>query len=98
MELIQIDSIELEPLETCLACLLKVIGSCFWDPIRGFVANQPSLGRNDEIWRIRIEGLRDNTLGNFGPVAVGGIDQVYAEIDRALEYALGFLAVGWIAP
>ncbi len=98
MELIQIDSIDPEPLQTRLARLLEVIGSSSWNPISGLVANQASLGRDDEIRRVRMEGLCDEVLGDFRTVAVGGIDQLHAELDRAPQHAFGFLAVLRFAP
>ena len=47
---------------------------------------------------IGMECFRDDLFADIGPVGVGGVDEVDAEFDRALEDALGFRAVFGFAP
>src|SRR5260370_27743293 len=38
-------------------------------------------GRDQKIGRIWMQRLRDETLGNYGPVRVGSVDQIDSQLD-----------------
>src|SRR6476660_10028924 len=57
-------------------------------PYAGARALEPSLG-GDQNAAIRLERLADELLGHVGPVRIGGIDEVDAEIGQALQRAHG---------
>src|SRR5437868_11638387 len=55
-------------------------------------------GRNQKIGRIRMERLGEETLGNFGPVGVGGVDEIDSQLDRALQDGNCLGMVGRFSP
>jgi hypothetical protein len=78
--------------------LLKIFGTAQRLPRAGTGTHKPAFGRDDETFGIGMERFRDDFLANEGPVSVGGIDEVDAEFDRALEDTLRFRAVFGFAP
>ena len=45
-----------------------------------------------------MEGFRNEALGDFGAVGVGGVDESDAESDGAAEDAAGFVRIAGLAP
>ena len=87
MELVQVDARELQSLEAPLASLAQVLGPSVRDPLRRARTQQTAFGRDDEAARVRREALRDQPLADLGPVGIGGIDEVDAELERATQHA-----------
>ena len=61
-------------------------------------AVEAALGRDHEVVGIGVQRLGDQLLADLGPVGVGGVDQVDAELDDPAQHALGPVAVGRLAP
>src|SRR5215831_9612836 len=98
MELVQVDTRELQPLEAALARLAQVLRPSVRDPLRRRRTQQPALGRDDEAARIRREALGDQPLTDFGAVRIGGIDEIDAELDRAAKYAASLRRILRLTP
>ena len=61
-------------------------------------AHEPGLGGDDQTLRVGVKRLRDELLADIGPVGVGGIDEVHAELHGALQNTLRFFAILGRAP
>jgi hypothetical protein len=55
-------------------------------------------GRNDEIRRIRIQRLRNQSLRDFGPVRIRSVDDRDAELDGGFQDRNRLVVVGRLAP
>ena len=60
-------------------------------------AGQAALG-GDDARRVRVQRLADQVLADVRAVAVGGVDEVDAELDRAAQDGAGVVEVGGRAP
>ena len=60
--------------------------------------NQAALGADHELLRVGIQRFGDEAFADFGTVAVGGIEEVVPELERARQQALGAIAVFRLAP
>src|ERR1700676_3315912 len=98
VEVVEIDALELEALQAGLARLLEMCGPAIGCPLIEARPQQPTLRRDHEVRRIRMQRLRDQPLGNFGTVGIGGIDEIYAEFDGAPQHADRLLFVLWRSP
>ena len=61
---------------------LQALGAAVARPLARAGAAQAALGRDHEVVRVRVQRLGDQVLADLGPVGVGGVDQVDAELDR----------------
>src|ERR1700694_3452779 len=60
--------------------------------------HKSSLGRNDKIFRIGIEGFCNEQLTYLWSIGVSGIDQVDTQFKCAAQNRDSFLFVGWWSP
>jgi len=59
MQLIEVDTLEPQPLQAVRISMAQMLGSTVGDPTVGPGAQEPALGGHYQPWRIRIERLRD---------------------------------------
>src|ERR1041385_6565014 len=93
MELPKIDPVELETLEAVIDALLQIIRLAVRHPLVRPGSRVATLCRDDETFRIRMERFGDEQLARLGGVALGGINKIHAELDRAFQDTFGFLAI-----
>jgi hypothetical protein len=98
MQLVQIDALDAQALEAAVERAAQVLGAPIAVPAAGARAHQASLGANDDARGVGEERLGDDALGNLRAVAVGGVQEVDAELDGPDEQSLRSGAVGRIAP
>jgi hypothetical protein len=83
MELEEVDAIDLEPPQTHLALLPQILWPPQGNPLGGSGARKPGLRRDDEALRVGVQRLGDELFADVRTVAVGRVDEVDAELDRA---------------
>src|SRR5438105_14717064 len=98
MKLIKIDPLKLQTLETFIDALFQIFRVTFWHPLGGSGSYLTALCRDDESFRIWIEGFCDEQFISFGSVSIASVDQVYAAIDRASLNLEPVLATGRTTP
>ena len=94
MELVEVDPLQAQPPQASLAGLAQVLGAAVALPPPGPGPRQAPLGRDHEAAGVGVERLGDQLLAHLGPVGVGGVDEVDAELDGAAQDRLRALAVG----
>jgi len=80
-----VDAIDSETLERALAGLAQVLGAPIGRPLARAGARQPTLGGDRQVVGIGVQRLGDQLLAHVGPVGVGGVNQVDAQLDRAAQ-------------
>ena len=98
VELVQGDAVETEAVEASMDGFFEVFGAGVVGPLAGSDALPTSLGGDDKIGGVGMEGFRDEFFCDVGAVGVGSIDEIHAEIDGAMEDADGFEAIFRRAP
>jgi len=98
VQLVEVDAVELQSPQRRLAALLDPLGAEVARPLAGARADKASLRRDHEVVGIRMQRLRNQVLRDLGPVGVGGVDQVHAELEAALEDADGLVGIGRRTP
>src|SRR5215207_5117064 len=97
VELVEVYALHLEPLQAALARLAQVLRAPVGDP----PATGPrvaALGGDDQVIRVRVQRLGDQTLGDLGAVGIGGIDEVHAQLHRPPEHAVSLLGIPGLTP
>ena len=75
----------MQPVKTTLDRRPQMLRASVLDP---FVRSGPlkaGFGRDQEIGRIGMQRLGDQTLANYGTVGVGGVDEIDSQLDRASQ-------------
>jgi len=98
MQLIQVNAIDTEPLQTALKRLTQMRGSSIVSPHSRTAACPASLSPNHQIFRIGPQRLRNQFFINIGAVRIGGINEVHPELRKPFERPYGFRAVGRRTP
>ena len=98
VQLEQVDPLHPQALEARLASLHEVLGAGVGAPLVGPVAHQPRLGRDHEALGVGVQRLGDELLAHEGPVRVGRVDEVDAEVYGAPQHAEGLGAVAGRTP
>ncbi len=98
VELIEVDTLEAQPLQAPFARLAQVRGVAFSLPDIAPRANQSALGRDHQAGRIRMQRLADQPLADVGAVRIRRVDEVHAELQRPLQHASRVLRVLGLAP
>jgi hypothetical protein len=98
VKLPEIEALELEAAKAHFDLLVEVFGAGYWEPLVGALAGEAGLGGDDDTLGVGREGFADETLGDLGAVGVGGVDEVDAELDGALEDLLCAFGVFGLAP
>ncbi len=98
MQLIQIDPVKFQPLQTLLHALLEIVGTTVRRPFARARSRQSALGRDDESFRIRMERFSDEQFARLRSIGISGVDQVNPELDGATQHLKRIRAIGWPAP
>src|ERR1700733_458089 len=98
MKLPEIEALDLETAEAHLDFLLQIFRTAQRLPCVRAATREAGLGGDDETLRVGVEGFRDDFFADVGPVGVGGVDEIDAEFNPALEDALRLRAVFGFAP
>src|SRR6267378_631984 len=98
MQLIEIDALDLEALETFVDALFEIFRSSVWHPLVRAGAGVAAFRRDDEPLGVRIKRLCDQQFISFGSVRIRRVDQVCAEFDGASQNFERILAVGRPTP
>src|ERR1700730_5943410 len=98
MQLIQIDSLELQSLKTLLDTLGEIFRPAVRRPSPRSWPGQTALGRDHQSFGIRIERLRDEQFAYFRPVSIGRIDKVNAKLDRPAQNLPRVISIGRPTP
>src|SRR6266576_695470 len=73
----------MQPVKTTLDRRPQMLGTAVLDPFVRPRALKTGFGRDQKAGGIWMQRLGDETLGNFGPVRVGCVDQVDSQLNRA---------------
>src|ERR687897_248603 len=83
MQLVDVDPLQPEPAQAALARLLQVLRAAVARPLPRPGAQETALRGDHQPVGIRVERLGDQVLTHLGPVRVGRVDQVDAELNDA---------------
>src|SRR5262249_33613910 len=97
VQLPEVDALDAEAPQAPLHAPAQVVGPAVRHPLIGTRALEPALGRNEEAV-IGMQGFADQLFADGRAVAVGGIDEVDAEIGQAAQRTERLGAVGRLAP
>jgi hypothetical protein len=98
MELVEVDAFEAQAAEAHLDALMKVGCAAAWSCFGWTLARDASLGGDDEVGWVGMEGLGDDVFGDEWAVRVGSVDEVDFQRDGSAEYVAHLLAVGGLSP
>jgi hypothetical protein len=103
VQLVEVDALHVEPPQAHLDALAQVGGVAEGDPLARTGADEPALGRDGHpaVGVAAVAGvqrLADELLGDERAVAVGGVDQVHAQLDGPAQDRQGRVAVPGLAP
>ena len=76
--------LDVEAAQAHLDALGDVLGPTDGSPLAGALPGQPALGGHHHAV-VGVQRLADQVLRHVGPVAVGGVDEVHAEVDGATQ-------------
>jgi hypothetical protein len=93
MQLIQIDPLQLQPLQTVVDALRQIFGPAIRHPLPGARPGVPALRRNQQSFRIRMERFGDEQFVNLRAIGIGGVDEIHAQLEGSAQDLLRFLAV-----
>src|SRR6266446_9695592 len=83
MKLEKLDSIEVKAAKTSFAAVAQVFGPSVGLPLIRPGPSQASLGGDYQAFRVRMQGLRNEPLGDKGAVRVGRVDEGDAQVHSA---------------
>ncbi len=82
MELVELDALEAQPSQAARAGLAQMLRPAVGMPLVRAAARQATLGGDDEIVRVGVQGFGDQPLRDLGALCVRRVDQVDVQIDR----------------
>src|SRR5258706_4634260 len=88
MQLVEVDALELEALQAALEILAQLLGPAVLVPARGLRAREAAFRADDEVLRIRVHRLGDSDFAGVRAVALGGIEEIGAELVGAAHNAV----------
>src|SRR5919202_2847546 len=98
MQLVEIYALDLEASQAPLTCLAQVFRPAVGLPPSRSRPCEAALRGDDQSLRVRVESLGDQALRDLGAVGVGGVYEVYAELDRPPEDATSLLGIIGLSP
>src|SRR5262245_44047682 len=98
LQLIDIDTLQLQPAQACLAGGAQMLRSAVVFPGLTPRSPEPAFGRDDQAFRIRVERFGNEPLVDLRTVGVGGIDEGDAELDSKHQHALITRTVQRVTP
>src|SRR3984893_17113201 len=69
-----------------------------FDPLVRARPLEPTLRRDNDAFRIRIQGLGDDSLADIGPVRIRSVDEIDPEVDGASSDANSLARIRRFAP
>ncbi len=97
VQLVERHLVEAQPLEAAVERGAQVPRPAVGPPLAGAVAQQAALGGHDDV-AVGRQYLGDQLFAHVGPVRVGGVDEVDAQLDRPAQHGDGRVVVGGRAP
>src|SRR6266436_471280 len=97
MKLEKLDAIEVKAAKTSFAAFAQVFGASVRLPLIRPGPSQASFGGDYQAFRVRMQGLRNEPLGDKGAVRVGHVDEGDAQVhgapknSNALGRVFGFI-------
>ncbi len=98
VQLVEVDPIDAQVAQRALAGIAQVLRARVARPLPRARALQPALRRDQQPLRVGVQRLGDELLADVRPVAVGRVDEVHAELDRAPDDRQRRVAIGRRAP
>src|SRR4030095_8213362 len=98
MQLVKIDPLEFQSLETFIDALCQVLRPPVLHPLSRTGPGVTAFRRDHQSFRIRIQRLGNEELVRFRTVSIRGIDEIDAQFDRAPQNFLSVLTIRWPTP
>src|SRR5690349_20743355 len=98
MELIQVDALHAEISQAKLQLLPEIFGTAHGRPGVRALAGEAAFGRDHQALPVRRQCVADQRLTDRWTVRVGGIDKIYAELDRTPQHTPRFFRIFGVAP
>ena len=98
VKLIEVDALELQALQASVECAAQMLGAAVRVPTAPARSHDPALGADDKALGVGIQGLRDEGFGSVRPVAVGGVEEIDAELKRPMQQQLRCARISRRAP
>src|SRR6266403_1038746 len=83
MQLIKIDPLEFQSLETFIDALCQIFRPPVRHPLSRTRPGVTAFRRDHQAFRIRIQRFGNEQLVRFRTVSIGGVDEIDAQLDRA---------------
>src|ERR1700730_10854642 len=98
MELVEVDAFETQAAQAHLDALMKIGSAAAGGGFGWTLAGDASLGGDDEVGWVWMQGLGDDVFRDEWAVGVGSVDEVDAERDGSAEYVAHLLAASGFYP
>ena len=98
VQLVEVDAVHAQAGAASPRTRPQVLGPAVARPLPRAGPLEPALRRDDEIVGVGVQRLGDELLGDVRAVAVGGVDEVDAELDGAAQHGDRGVVVGRRAP
>ena len=98
MQLIQIDPLQAQSLQTAVHSLFEMLGPSIRHPLGWAWSSQAAFGRNHQAFGIRIKRFRDQQFACFRTVGICCVNQVHTQLNRVSQNLKRVPAVGRPAP
>ena len=85
MQLVEVDRLDAEAAQRHLRALAQVVRVADDPPLARALPREAGLRRDPHV-AVGVQRLADEVLGHERPVAVGGVDEVDAELDGAAQH------------
>ena len=85
MQLINVNTIEMQALQTALKSFCEMLGAGIVCPLTRTGPFPSTLGRDDQIGRIGIERFGDQLFGCAGTIRICGVDQIHTKLNRSTK-------------
>src|SRR5438093_920216 len=80
VKLIEVDALESQTLQATVQRPAQMLGAAVRVPAAPSGAHDPALGADDQAFGVGMQGFSDEGLGSVRPVAVGGVEEIDAEL------------------
>jgi hypothetical protein len=98
MQLVQVDALQLQPLEATVERRAQVLGSPVRIPVVRTAAQQPPFGRDHQAHTVRMQRFGDQLLADIRPICIRRVDQRRAQVDCTTQQSLGRFAIRRVTP
>src|SRR5688572_2946763 len=98
VQLVEVDALELEPLQTAVEIAFELLRAPVGVPAAGSRPRHAALRGDDEPLGVGMQRLGDQRFVGVRSVALRGVEEIDPELDRAAKDALRGGAVPWLAP